>query len=680
VVWLAEMAPVRDGDLVAQTVATAAGLKDVPDPVEQLLAQPERLDGLLVLDNCEHLLDDCAALTGTLLAAAPGLRVLATSREPLGLTGERVWPVKPLEVPDESTLNLAELAQVESVELLMDRARAVQPDLELGADDMQSVVRVCRALDGIPLAIELAAGRLRSLSLGDLASRLSDQLAVLARRRSAGEDEPRHRTLRMTFDWSYDLLTEGQRTLARRLSIFSGGFRLDAVEAVCGDEVDVLDGVDELVAKSLVSFGGVTARYRLLEPLRQYLAERLDEVGETEAVQRMHAGWAAGLCYRLGTRLLEDQKARSRRLGEETFNVDLALRWAYDHDHRVANLIVGSLGQYWSFYDQSSGRRRWCNAVVEIGAGVDSRTRARALLGAGMVAQSDGAFDLSVARLRDALAIFRAEESSAGEAASLFWLGRALVNRSDLQLGGVDATEGTRCFEESLRLFTDLDDLIGAGWCRVLLSFQAAWNGDLDRSEQLAGHVVEECGAAGVRHPVGQALSNLAYVARRRGHGQAALEFLQEAESIYRDLDDRWQLSGILIDLSAQQAAMGQGTEALKALAEASRVSEQIGRLSGRWFLLAVAAFAHLANGDSGLSTSALGGYDAHAEATGPGLGWGRPRAGAGYIRWLDDVIESTRAQLNPAEIAAATTAARHKSLDELINKLIIQPAEAAVD
>jgi predicted ATPase len=176
-----------------------------------------------VLDNCEHLVDDCVALTRTLLAAGPGLRVLATSREPLGLTGERVWPVKPLEVPDESTLDLAKLAHVESVQLLLDRARAVRPDLGIGTDEVRSVVRVCRALDGIPLAIELAAGRLRSVSLSELASRLDNQPAVLARSRPRGLDDARHQTLRLTLDWSYDLLTDDQQTLAQRLSAFAAG-------------------------------------------------------------------------------------------------------------------------------------------------------------------------------------------------------------------------------------------------------------------------------------------------------------------------------------------------------------------------------------------------------------------------------------------------------------------------
>ena len=406
VVWLAELASLRDGGFVAQAVAAAVGVETGPDPLDDLLAQSEALAGLLVLDNCEHLLDACAALIERLLAAAPDIRMLATSREPLGLAGEREWPVRPLDVPDESLRDREQLARVESVQLLLDRARAVRPDLEVGDDDVASVVRICRALDGMPLAIELAAGRLRSLSFADLAARLGDQLTVLARHRSAGRDDARHRTLRMTLDWSYDLLTEQQQTLARRLSVFAGGFRLDAVEAVCGGDLDVLDGVDELVAKSLVTFDGATARYRLLEPLRQYLAERLDEAGETEAVRRAHAEWVAGLCDRLGTRLLEDQRARSLRLGEESAtSIWLCGGRSTTTTTPWPMRIVGSLGQYWFFYDQASGRR-WCDVSIEAAAGVAPRSRAKALLSAGMVAQNDHAWERSVAWLRAALAIY----------------------------------------------------------------------------------------------------------------------------------------------------------------------------------------------------------------------------------------------------------------------------------
>jgi predicted ATPase/DNA-binding SARP family transcriptional activator/class 3 adenylate cyclase len=424
-VWLAELASLRDAGSVADVVADAVGVEAGPDPLDELLVQADTLTGILVLDNCEHLLDACAGLTEQLLAAAPDIQVLVTSREPLRLAGEREWLVRPLDVPSQSQGDREQLAQVESVELLLDRARAVRPHLEVSHADLASVMGICRALDGMPLAIELAAGRLRSLSFADLEVRLSDQLNVLARQRSTGRDDSRHRTLRMTLDWSYDLLSHQQQTLAQRLSVFAGGFRLDAVEAVCGD-LDVLDGIDELVAKSLVTFEPTTARYRLLEPIRQYLAERLDRTGATEAVRRSHVEWVAALCERLGTRLGERERARCR-LAEESGNIDLALGWAHDHDPAMAMGIVGSLGHYWCSYDQASGRR-WCDAVIAAGPAVASRSRAKALLSAGMIAQNDHAWDRSVACLREALDIYRSKGSAAGQATSLYWLGRALTS------------------------------------------------------------------------------------------------------------------------------------------------------------------------------------------------------------------------------------------------------------
>jgi predicted ATPase/DNA-binding SARP family transcriptional activator/class 3 adenylate cyclase len=673
VVWPASLAPLRDGEVVAQAVATAVGVETGPDPLEALLAEPQALAGLLVLDNCEHLLDACATLIERLLAAAPDLRVLATSREPLGLNGEREWPVGPLDIPDASLRDLEQLAGVESVQLLLDRARAVHPHLNVGSDDVASVVGICRALDGIPLAIELAAGRLRSLSLADLAERLDDQLTVLARHRSPSRADARHRTLRMTLDWSYDLLSSEQQTLARRLSVFADGFRLDAVEAVCGSELDVLDGIDELVAKSLVTFDTATARYRLLEPIRQYLAERLNETGEADVTRRAHAEWVARLCDRLSPRLYEVQRAHSRRLRQEADNIDLALRWAHVHDDAMAVRIVGALGQYWFFYDPASGRR-WCDAVIESATGVVPLAHAGALLSAGMIAQDDQAWDRSIIRLRGALDLYRDDGAAAGQSTSLHWLGRALANWADPDHGEDHAIEATQCFEESLQLFSRQGDKAGAGWCRILLTALAFWNDDLDRAEHLATQVLQDCSTAGARHPLGQALSSLAYVARRHDDNEAALAFLHDAVALYRDLDDPWQLANVLVDLAAQEAAMGRGAEALQALAESTGISEQIGRLPGRSFRLAVAAFVHLVRGDNALSISALGAYDAHpAGATERA----RPGIGGGYVRSLAEGVEATRARLDSAEVTAATAAARRRPLDELIDELIIQPANA---
>jgi predicted ATPase/class 3 adenylate cyclase len=662
-VWLAELASVRDPGLVAQVVATAIGLETGADPLAELLARADPLAGVLVLDNCEHLVDACGALIERLLAAASDIRVLATSREPLRVTGEREWPVRRLGVPDESVRDPAALARVESVQLLIDRARAIRPDLDVGHDEVASVVRICRALDGVPLAIELAAGRLRSLGFAELEARLGDQLAVLARPRSAGRDDARHRTLRVTLDWSYALLTDEQRNVAQRLSVFAGGFRLDAVEAVCDGDHDVLDSVDELVAKSLLSFDGATTRHRLLEPLRQYLAERLAASGTSEVARRAHAEWTASLCRRLGFSLLRDLKARSTRLREESANVEVSLHWALERgEHEIALRIVGSLGQYW-FFNDNAAAHRWCAPVIEASAAAPARRRAPALMSAGMVAQNDQAWDRSLAFLHEALAIYRAEQLAAGQAAALFWLGRAHG----------DPAEAERCFGESLELSLRLSESVGAGVCRVFLGVVAARDGDLDEAVRLAEQVVEECGASGVHYPVGEALVLLAVIAHRRGHDDAAVTYLRDAVAHSRDVDDRRQLAAVLIDLAAQEASMGRGAEALQALAESSRLDEQIGRLPRRSYQLAAAALAHLARDEPALAISALGGYDAHPRelAIAP---FGRI---GGHVNWLGAAgMAAMRARLDPSAVAAAAATAHTRPLDQLVDELIIQPAE----
>jgi predicted ATPase/DNA-binding SARP family transcriptional activator len=659
VVWLAELASLRDDGLVAQAVAAAMGIETGPDPLDDLLAQAEALEGLLVLDNCEHLIYGCTVLVERLLARAPAIEVLATSRESLGVAGEREWPVKPLELPDAFQRDREQLAGFESVQLLYDRARVVRPDLEVGDDELASVVQICRSLDGLPLAIELAAGRLRSLSLGQLADRLDDQLSMLKRQRSVIGADARHGSLRLTLDWSYDLLSDSQRTLARRLSVFAGGFRLDAIESMCPPDVDVLDGIDELVAKSLVTFDTGTARYRVLEPIRQYLRDRLDESAETSAATEAHARWVATVCDRLGSRLLDNQSAFTVRLREEAGNIEAAMRWALSQgDDDIALRIVGSLGWFWFINDQVTGRR-WCAEVLATVSGGAPRRRAKALLGAAIVAQNDRDWERSATWLREALALYRQEGADAGEALCLFWLGRALVTRGNDESHD-DVGEATRNFEESLRISERLGDSLLVAWCRLWLSLVAHEAGDFDRAEELCLQVIDDCVEAGMRHPLGQALRTLADFAYRRGDHDEALGHLRNAVAIYRELDDPWQLTGALFQL-ATSATADHGSEGLRALAESAMLHAEIGPRRGRAVILAAAAIVHVTRSDTALATAALGAWDANLRRDELELS-------------LAGAVERTRAQLDPKAVARANELARGKPVDQLIEDLVIRP------
>jgi tetratricopeptide (TPR) repeat protein len=282
-----------------------------------------------------------------------------------------------------------------------------------------------------------------------------------------------------------------------------------------------------------------------------------------------------------------------------------------------------------------------------------------------MVAQNDQAWDRSLAWLHEALAIYRAGQVAPGQAAALFWLGRAHG----------DPAEAKRCFDESLELSVQLGESVGVGMCRIFISVLAARDGALDEAERLAEQVLEECRASGVHYPVGQALVLLASIAHRRGEDDAARTFLRDAVTHSREVGDRRQLAAVLIDLAAQEASMGRGAEALQALAESSQLDEQIGRLPSRSYHLAVAAVAHMARHERVLAISALSGYDAHpSESAMPPFG----RIG-GHVNWLDPAaMTAMRAELDPDVVAAAAAAARARSLDRLIDELIIQPAEDA--
>jgi predicted ATPase len=298
-VWLIELAPLNESGLVPVAVARGLGLGDerAGEPLRELAAHIGERRLLLVLDNCEHLLRACAGLVAALLRACAGLRVLATSREPLRLEGEAVYHVPPLGLPEPGQVEAGRLAASDAVTLFVQRAQASVPGFELAAANRAAVAALCRYLDGIPLAIELAAVRLRALSVEQILERMEAELDLPVR---TDHSRPaRQQTLRATMDWSHGFLAEPERVLWRRLSVFAGGFELGAAEHVCGDATlppgDVLDALVGLVERSIVlrEEGGGSPRYRLLETVQQYGRERLREVGEDAVLRGRHRDWGA---------------------------------------------------------------------------------------------------------------------------------------------------------------------------------------------------------------------------------------------------------------------------------------------------------------------------------------------------------------------------------------------------
>jgi predicted ATPase/DNA-binding SARP family transcriptional activator len=382
-VWFVPLAPVRDALDVPAAVLTAIGLQDpgwlaalgdgslsaVGQPLDRLADALEARRLIIVLDNCEHLVDAVAWLASRVLAQAPGVRILVTSREPLGVTGETLCPVPSLPLP-EADAGPEEAGHSAAVRLFCDRAAAVRPGFALDEQTAEPVVRICRALDGIPLAIELAAARLRALTAAQVADRLDDRFRLLSV--TSRGTLPRHQTLRAIVDWSWELLDDAERTILRRLSVFSGGATPESAEQVCGPAKagrDVIDVIAALVDKSLVvATGENEVRYRLLETMRAYAGDRLAEAGEADEISARHAAFFLELAERAEPEMrARDQLRWLDKLAAEHDNCAAALRYVIAAgDGRSAVRFVAALAWFWVSRDYDTEAGEWAQAVREL--------------------------------------------------------------------------------------------------------------------------------------------------------------------------------------------------------------------------------------------------------------------------------------------------------------------------
>ncbi|MFB9682099.1 BTAD domain-containing putative transcriptional regulator [Streptosporangium vulgare] len=387
--WLVELASVRAGGEPAQAALTAIGLRDqallggarAGEPMDRLIAAVRGRTILLILDNCEHVIEEAAAFADRLLGECRMLRILATSREPLGITGEVLWQVEPLALPAPGAAP-SEAGSSPAVRLLRDRADLVRHDIGSDPHTLSAMARICRALDGMPLAIELAAARLRTMSVDQLARRLDDRFRLLTG--GSRTALPRHKTLRAVVDWSWDLLTEAERGVLRRLSVFSGGASLEAAERVCGDEASgeqTLDVLTALIEKSLLLADGEgTPRYRMLNTIREYAAHRLAEAGESEQARRAHLAYF--------TELAETADPHLRRAGQlewlstldaEKDNINVGLRGAIAEGWaQEAMRLVAAVGWYWFLTGYRTEGTKLSIAAASLDGEVSDEVRAMA--------------------------------------------------------------------------------------------------------------------------------------------------------------------------------------------------------------------------------------------------------------------------------------------------------------
>ena len=537
--WV-ELSPLGDGALVAQAVASAFGISEAAStPVVDGIVN--RLSGrrvLLVLDNCEHVIDAAAALVDSLLRRLPRLVVLATSREPLHVGGETVHTLAGLAVPG-TAVDAASIARVESARLFVERARAAQPAFALNASTAAAVVSICRRLDGIALAIELAAARVATMPVATIAARLDDHFRILARGPRAAP--ARQRTLRGLIDWSHDLLDERERALFARLSVFAGGWTLEAAEAVGAgdllDAADVLDVLAALVDKSLVVHDSARSRYRMLETVAHYARDRLAERGEDAALRRRLRDWCLDLLATERPHVHgEDQAARLARVAAEHDNLRAALASAFANGdgEGALRLAVECNGFLIVRGFVREAREALTAALGQASAGADPELRARALRSAGILAYRQADYAAARDLHEQSLEIHRRQGHRADEAAALESLGLVA-----LEVG--DSAKGLPLLEQALALRR----------------------------------------AEGAPQPIAQSLNNLGTVLHYNGELERGTAMIEESLAIKRRIGDRRGVAMTLDNLGDFAAMRDADTDARRLYEESLAIRRELGEAQG---------------------------------------------------------------------------------------------------
>ncbi|MDP2624274.1 MAG: tetratricopeptide repeat protein [Actinomycetota bacterium] len=601
-VWLVELAFAEEAEMVPRLIAEALGTPEEPGRklLESVSLRLQEAPALLVLDNCEHLLDASAGASSHLLHAAPRLRILATSRERLGVPGEAVYVVPPMSVPGESESVSPETALgYDAVMLFTERAALADARFRLTAENCADVGRICRAVDGIPLAIELAAGRVGTLSVRKIAALLSERLEILGGGRRTGER--RHETMLATLDWSHDLLTEQERGILAQLSVFQGSLDLAQVEAVCR-----LDGVGELlglvmalVDKSLVIRDPGTGRYRLLEPVRRYGWEKLVERGEHDAISRNHALVFAEL---METESSEDQSTWLERLEQEHDNVRAALRWALDHGEGELALRIGAAAwRFWRLRGHLTEGRNWLEQALEASGDATPAVLAHALMGAGDLAVGQGDDVAARGHLEQALALADELGDDAGAAASLTRLAGLLHREGDLQ-------GATRLFEDALVRARRADDPSRVG---LILSSLALWSEDQGNSaeaERYAGEALEVSRETDDLYMTADALLAQGEISINRGDPERARRVLDEALQIARDAGFIEIISGATAYLGKLALWEDRTDDGERLLSEALAMFQKLDHPVGTAWVMRHLGRAALEQGDPERAEALLGG------------------------------------------------------------------------
>ncbi|MGC1257332.1 MAG: protein kinase [Candidatus Acidiferrales bacterium] len=557
------LSALRDASLIASAIVQTLGIRETggQSPLETLqkyLQEPSRGPMLLLLDNFEHVMVAAPAVA-ELLAMAPQLKILVTSRAALHVYGEHEFPVPPLAVPDAQTMPAPEaLAQFPAVALFVQRAAAVKPDFELSRENATAVVEICARLDGLPLAIELAAARVKVLSPSAMRTRLASRLQLLT---GGARDLPqRQQTLRSAIDWSYDLLSAAEQKLFCRLAVFVGGCTLEGVEAVCdtkGDlKLDLLDGTESLVDKSLlqrVEQANGESRFVMLETIREYALEKLEASGEGKVTKRAHAAYCLVLAEEEATEQSDAEQAEwLERFSLEHDNFRAALEWLTETGDAEWGLRLGTaLFRFWEGREYfAEGRDRLEKLLKIPAAAAPSRARGRAVFSAGVLASEQGDYAAADELMGEGLAISRQLHDAQGVAVSLNAMAVNARDRGDIDVART-------LFDKSLAVWRGLHDQKAVARALSNLASVVNSQGDYARARGLYSECFAIFQMLGDRTGVAWSLNHQGDAAREQGDVADARNLYQQALAIFRELGDRWGIAGTLADLGTLAREQG---------------------------------------------------------------------------------------------------------------------------
>ena len=577
-VWLVDLTPIKDGHLVARVFGSVLGVHEQPRvPIARRLIEHLRhRRTLLVVDNCEHLIEDCAALVNAILQSCPGVTVLATSREALGVGGEKVRRLGPLAVPDPAAqISLDELARNEAVGLLLDRASSAAPGFEIDVDNASTIAELCRRLDGIPLAIELAAARMSLMSPKQILSRLEDRFGLLT---GGSRTAPaRHRSLLAALAWSDDLLTDNERALFHRLAVFLGSFSLEATEQIGSvgdlDSPQVADLLASLVNKSLVvpvdrQQGPI--RFRLLETIREYGWMGLEQSGDVDRLSRQHCKFFVSLTTEaFGKIRTAEQSVWCSRVAEDLSNIRAAFSWALDHEPQAALQLAWALNDFWVIDGMFLEGESWFARALSRYKHRDD-LRARGLAEGGWLAWHLDDLAGVTARWNECLDIYR-------ELGDVRGLGQALLLIGNLAVWRGDLSSARESYEQGLALSRQADD---AFWIAGALRFL----GQLDLREQDAERAwVRLKESLAWNDQIGEprwrsyTLLPLALCAIDLGDFVAARAYLEDYAVIAMQLNFMYGMVTVLAGFAALAAAKSDLARAMRLIGASELLSESAG-------------------------------------------------------------------------------------------------------